>query len=225
MRVVFLGPPGAGKGTQARRLSQLLGVPHISTGEMLRAAITQGTALGQTVRQYVEAGKLVPDVLMQELVRQRLSEPDAANGFVLDGYPRNVQQAQTLDEILGELGTRLDRAVLLDLDPDLLVERLSGRLVCPVCGANYHRRFNPPKHDSVCDRDGATLVQRADDRPGTVRARLEEYTKQMAPVTDYYRQRGLLAVVDASGTIDQVWRGLLRVLGLAEQAENVIEEG
>ena len=143
---------------------------------------------------------------------------------MLDGYPRNLEQARTLDAILGELGTRLDRAILLDLDPDLLVERISGRLVCPVCGTNYHPKFSPPKHDSVCDRDGATLVQRADDRPGTVRARLEEYTKQTKPIIDYYRERDLLVRVDAAGTIDEVWHNLLAALGLTQQAGKRVDE-
>ncbi len=214
MRLVLLGPPGAGKGTQARRLSGLLGVPHISTGDMLRLAIAQGTDVGRAVREFVESGRLVPDELMEEIVRIRLRQPDTGSGFILDGYPRTLRQAETLDRILTEDGRRLDRVVLFRVDLNVLVDRLSGRLVCPTCGANYHRKFHPPKDDLRCDRDGTPLVQRADDRPETIRSRLAGYAAQMEPVADYYRRRSLLLEVDAGDAPDAVTDRILRGLGI-----------
>lgn len=191
----------------------ILGVPHISTGDMLRSAIAQGTEIGDRVREYVESGRLVPDDVMEEIVRVRLSRPDASRGFILDGFPRTIRQAETLDAILAEQGQRLDRAVLFNVDRDVLIRRLSGRLVCPVCGSNYHVEFHPPRNDLRCDRDGARLVQRADDRPETVAARLDGYVAQVAPVVEYYRARDLLVELDADGPTDEVTHRLLELLG------------
>lgn len=215
MRLVFLGPPGAGKGTQARRLSGILGLPHISTGDILRAAIAQDTETGRKVRDYVESGRLVPDDVMEEIVRARLERPDAAQGFILDGFPRTIRQAEALDTILAERGQTLDRAVLFQVDRQVLIERLSGRMVCPVCGTNYHRVFHPPREDEVCDGDGAKLIQRKDDLPETVASRLEGYYHQIQPVVEYYRNRGLLYELDAEGDADTVTRRLLQGLGIS----------
>jgi adenylate kinase len=204
MRVVLLGPPGAGKGTQAERLSRRLGVPHISTGAMLREAILRETDLGRAVREYVESGRLVPDPLMEEVLETRLREPDSAAGFVLDGYPRTTAQAESLDRFLTRQGWHLDRVVLLEVPPEELVERLSGRLVCPLCGANYHPKHRPPRRDQVCDVDQAPLAQRSDDQPETVLGRLKLFELETGPVVAYYGQKGLLTRVPGSGTIEQV---------------------
>lgn len=198
MRLVFLGPPGAGKGTQARRLADRYGIPQVATGDILREAIASGSELGQRARAYVERGELVPDEVMLAVVEERLRRADAQRGFILDGFPRTVAQAEGLDRLLRRLGWRLDAVVLFEVPEEALVRRLAGRWTCPACGRVFHDVYNPPSTPGVCDADSTRLVQREDDRPETVRRRLAVYAEQTAPLVEYYRARGLLHRVDGS---------------------------
>jgi adenylate kinase len=209
VELIFLGPPGAGKGTQAARVAQYLGVPHIATGDMFRQAAKADTDLGRRVGASMEQGRLVPDSVTNEFMAERLSKPDAAGGFILDGYPRNVEQAQFLDTALASLGMKLDRAVKFVVTREEVVARLSGRRVCPSCGAVYHETLQPPRLPGLCDRDGSRLVQRPDDREETVLRRLEVYERETKPLYDLYAGRGLLAEVDAIGSTEAVFRRLL----------------
>lgn len=199
MRLVFLGPPGAGKGTQAAKLADHLGVPRISTGDILRRNVADGSDLGKRAKGYMEAGTLVPDDLVIEMTKRRLAEPDAKKGFILDGFPRTIAQA----EILAKL-TPLDAVVDFYLEPEELIKRNSGRRVCPKCEAVYHVLSNAPRKPGVCDRCGSTLVTRPDDREEVVRTRIETYENQTAPLIQYYKERDLLREVYASGLIDEV---------------------
>jgi len=196
---VFLGPPGVGKGTQAARLAQELRVPHLSTGDILRAAVAARTPLGLEAEGHMSAGRLVPDDLVLRILRERLASPDTREGFILDGFPRNRAQAEALSGI-----TPVDVVLALDLPSDVLVERITGRWVCPTCQSVYHVRNNPPKVAGRCDRDGHELIQRPDDRREAVETRLKVYTNQTAPLLEFYRGRGLLRPVDASGRPDEV---------------------
>ncbi|HEY8414917.1 MAG TPA: adenylate kinase, partial [Thermaerobacter sp.] len=191
MRWIFLGPPGAGKGTQAARLAERAGVPQISTGDMLRAAVRAGTPLGLEAKRYMDAGQLVPDDVTIAIVRERLAQDDCRRGFLLDGFPRTVPQAEGLAAALEELGVGLDGVLYFDVPDEVVVERLSGRRVCPECQATYHVRFDPPREAGRCDRCGAALVQRHDDREETVRERLAVYRRQTEPLVDYYHRAGL----------------------------------
>jgi adenylate kinase len=205
MRLVLLGPPGAGKGTQAARIAAKYGVPHLSTGDMLREAVAADTEVGRRAKAIMDAGRLVPDDVMNQLVAERLAQPDAARGFVLDGFPRTVAQAETLDDLLGRRDQELDAVLELAVDDDALVERISGRFACAQCGAGYHDRFRRPKADGACDVCGSReFVRREDDKPETVRARLKAYHAQTAPLLPYYRDKGLLAAVDGMAEIDDV---------------------
>jgi adenylate kinase len=215
MRVVLLGPPGAGKGTQAAAMRERYRVPHVSTGDMLRAAIAADTPLGRQAKSLVDAGQLLPDDLMAVMVRERLQMPDVGEGFVLDGYPRTVAQAETLDAVLGETGHSLDRVLFLEVDDAEIVKRLSGRRSCASCGAPYHVTEAPPREAGRCDActgAGGALMQRPDDREDVVAERLRVYRERTAPVADHYRKRGLLSVVDASGTVGEVERRILTAL-------------
>ncbi len=206
MDIVFLGPPGAGKGTQARRLSEALGLAHLSTGAVLRRAVAEGTPVGRRAQAIMDCGDLVSDDVLADLVREALEAPTAQAGVVFDGYPRNGAQADTLDRILEETGRRVDRAILVEIDEAVLVERLSGRRSCPADGATYHVTADPPRKAGVCDRCGGGLVQRADDRPGTVRDRMAVYRAQTAGVEDRYARRGILLRIDgARGGPDEVF--------------------
>lgn len=198
-RIVFLGPPGAGKGTQASLLSRELGIPHLSTGDLLRAAVAARTPLGLEAEGHMNAGRLVPDELVLQILAERLRGREAAGGFVLDGYPRNLAQARALETI-----TPIDRVVFFDLPHDVLVRRLSARRICPKCQSVYNVESRPPRTPGRCDHDGAELVQRPDDRPEAVAIRLKVYDEQTAPLLDHYRQRGLLRSIDASGSPDDV---------------------
>lgn len=207
-----MGPPGAGKGTQAAKIAEHFGIPHISTGDIFRAAINSGSELGRKLKQFLDAGKLVPDEVTIAVVRERLEQPDCENGFLLDGFPRTIPQAEALDQILREMGTELDIVLNISVAPEIIVQRLSGRRICRNCGATYHVKFQPPKHPGVCDRCGGKLYQRSDDNEETVKERLDVYTKQTAPLLDYYRKRGLLTQVDGNQSIDQVWSEIERTL-------------
>jgi adenylate kinase len=200
-----MGMPGVGKGTQAARLRQTLDVPHVSTGDILREAVRQGSALGRRVRSYIDSGQLVPDELMGELIRDRLDRADARAGFILDGFPRTAEQVAILDGVLSDLGVELLGVYLLEAPEGEIVRRLTGRRVCPACGTVFHLEHDPPRSAGVCDRCESALVQRADDAEEVIRERLAVYRRQTAPVAATYRERGLLRVIDASAPPDAVF--------------------
>lgn len=209
MLIVFLGPPGAGKGTQAARLATKYGIPQVSTGDMLREAVTAGTEVGLRAKSIMDAGQLVDDATLADLVRDRLAQPDASGGAILDGYPRNTSQAATLDEILADSEHAcVDCVLFLEVAEDVLVDRLSKRRACPSCNANYHLAFNPPSNGTHCDRCGTELIQREDDREEVVRDRLGVYRESTEPLVDFYTQRGSLVRIDGEGSIDDVWAGV-----------------
>ncbi len=205
MNVILMGPPGAGKGTQAKRIARKLNIPHISTGDMLREAVAAGTDLGLKVKEIMDKGFLVPDDLMMDLVRERLAREDTKNGFILDGFPRTVEQAIALDKMLDELKKEIHVALLVDSDEEEIVKRISSRRVCPECGKVYNLLTLRPEVEGYCDNDGSKLIQRDDDRPETVRARYRVYSDKTAPVIRYYSgEKGNLVKVDGSGEIDTV---------------------
>ncbi len=204
MRLVLVGPPGAGKGTQAQFIAAHASMPKISTGDIFRANVSQRTPLGLQAKKFMDAGDLVPDEITIDMVRDRLAEEDAQDGFLLDGFPRTVPQAHVLDDMLAELGTKLDVVLELVVDDDEVVRRLSGRRTCRGCGHVWHLDFDPPSRESVCDRCGGELFQRDDDRPDTVRHRIEVYGDQTAPLIAYYAERGLLVGLDATGPVEDV---------------------
>jgi adenylate kinase len=204
VRLVLVGPPGAGKGTQAEFIADRFSIPKISTGDIFRANVSGGTELGRMAKEYMDAGDLVPDKVTIAMVRDRLGEPDAAAGFLLDGFPRNVAQAYELDSILNDLGNSLDVVLELQVDNEEVVRRLSGRRTCRKCGHIWHVEYDPTKIEGVCDRCGGELFQRDDDRAETVRHRLDVYVEQTSPLVEFYSGRGQLVVVDAIGTVEDV---------------------
>lgn len=212
MRIVLLGAPGAGKGTQARLLSTDYGIPQVSTGDMLRAALKAGTPLGLEAKRYMDAGNLVPDDVICGLIRERLGEPDAAPGFLLDGFPRTEPQAEALDAMLAAIGQDLQLAIDVVVPEEDLVERLSGRRVCRECGASFHVRFNPSAKGDVCELCDGALYQRADDSADTVRNRLKVYQAQTAPISARYERAGILRRLDGNRTMDQVRADLAGML-------------
>ncbi len=212
MRVLFLGPPGAGKGTQARDLAQEWAVPQIATGDMLREAMAADTPLGREAKQYYDRGALVPDDVIVGMIADRLAQPDAKRGFILDGFPRTIGQAEALGRLLDSLGQPLDRVLFFDVPEAELLRRLTGRRVCRQCGATYHVVSAPSRRADVCDRCGGELYQRADDSEDTVRTRLQVYATQTAPLLEYYRERGLLVRVPADGSIEGIRQFLRRAV-------------
>ncbi|MGB2568504.1 adenylate kinase [Micromonospora citrea] len=204
MRLVLVGPPGAGKGTQAEFIAAHLSVPKISTGDIFRANVSQGTPLGVEAKRYMDAGKLVPDEVTINMVRDRLAESDAAEGFLLDGFPRTTPQAAALDKLLADLGTALDLVLELVVDDDEVIRRLSGRRTCRGCGKIWHVEFDATTREGICDRCGAELFQRDDDKPETIAARLREYADKTAPLVDYYGAQGKLVGIDATGPVEDV---------------------
>ncbi len=212
MRLVIVGPPGAGKGTQSARISSKYGIPHVSTGDMFREILRREDELASRVRRYVESGELVPDELVVEMVRDRICRPDCERGFILDGFPRTLSQAEALDRMLREANKDLDAVLYLRVSEEAVVRRLSRRRVCESCGAIYHLDYSPPRVPGVCDRCGGRLVQRDDDREEVVRERLRVYHRQTEPLVGYYRQRGILIEVDGCKEIDQVWEDIQRAL-------------
>jgi len=204
MNIVFMGPPGAGKGTQADRIVKRFGIPHISTGDAFRQAMQEGTPLGLKAKEYVSRGLLVPDEITNGIVRERLAQADCASGFLLDGFPRTLAQAEALDGILAGLNRSIDHVVYLKVDRALLFIRLTGRRICKACGEIYHTKFRPPRTEGVCDKCGGELMQRADDSEEKVGTRLDEYFNKTEPVLKYYDAKGLLREVDGERDIDEV---------------------
>lgn len=215
MKLILLGPPGAGKGTQAKMLTERFGIPQISTGDILRAAVKEGTPMGLQAKACMDAGALVPDEVVVGIVRERLQQADCAAGFILDGFPRTVPQAEALTATLDELGKELDAVLSLEVDVEALVERLTGRRTCKECGRGYHLKFDPPRQAGICDACGGTLFQRDDDQEATIRKRLEVYREQTAPLAGYYQQHHLLSRVDGMQEIGSVQRQLLAALQAA----------
>lgn len=213
MRLIFLGPPGAGKGTQARTLAAAEGVVQIATGDMLREAVAGGTRLGLEAKSYMDRGALVPDEVVIGLVAERLDRDDARKGFVLDGFPRTVAQAEALERLLKDRNLAVDRVIFFDVSEPELVRRLTGRRVCRQCGTNYHLTFSPPKRAGQCDRCGGELYQREDDAEATVRRRLEVYRAQTSPLLDYYRDRGLLTRIAGEGAPEEIAQAIRRAVG------------
>lgn len=212
MNIILLGPPGAGKGTQAKRISEKYKIPHISTGDILRENIARKTRLGIAAQSYINRGELVPDELLISLMRERLGRADTRGGFLLDGYPRTIPQALALTDILREGQRKLDNVIDIKVPDEVLVRRISGRLMCK-CGASYHREFNPPRTAGMCDKCGSRLFQREDDREDAVRNRLSVYKKQTLPLIEYYGNEGILKTVDGSKGIDEIFRDICILLG------------
>jgi len=204
VHIVLVGPPGAGKGTQAQFIASHLSIPKISTGDIFRVNVSQGTELGREAKAYMDRGDLVPDSVTIAMVRDRLAEGDTRDGFLLDGFPRTLTQAKALDETLDDIGTRLDVVLELVVDDDEVVRRLSGRRTCRVCGRVWHLDFDPPTRDGICDQCGGELFQRDDDREETVRHRLEVYAEQTAPLIDFYADKSILVGLDATGPVEDV---------------------
>lgn len=204
MRIVLVGPPGAGKGTQAQFIASHLSIPKISTGDIFRVNVSQGTELGREAKAYMDRGDLVPDSVTIAMVRDRLAEGDTRDGFLLDGFPRTLTQAKALDETLDDMGTKLDVVLELVVDDDEVVRRLSGRRTCRVCGRVWHLDFDPPTREGICDQCGGELFQRDDDREATVRHRLEVYAEQTAPLIDFYADKSILVGLDATGPVEDV---------------------
>lgn len=213
MRLVIMGPPGAGKGTQAALIKETYNIPHISTGDMFREAISNKTALGIEAKKNIDKGMLVPDSVTISLVKERLSQDDCKKGFLLDGFPRTIAQAQALDEILKELNIKLDAVINIDVDFNVLVDRIIGRRACPKCGASFHIVNQPPKKEGICDACGSVLVQRKDDTKETVVTRLDVYTNQTKPLLDYYTNQGLIKNVCGLGDIDVIFSNIKKSLG------------
>jgi adenylate kinase len=212
MKLILLGPPGAGKGTQAKMLTEEFSIPQISTGDILRAAVKAGTPMGVKARAYMDAGGLVPDDVVVGIVRDRLYEADCNNGFILDGFPRTVAQADALQAGLQEMCKELDRVISLNVDVEALVERLTGRRTCKECGRGYHVKFDPPCVNGVCDNCGGSLFQRDDDQEETIRKRLRVYAEQTAPLINYYRETGMLLELNGMQPITQVQEEMLLLL-------------
>ncbi|EXF27979.1 adenylate kinase [Finegoldia magna ALB8] len=212
MRLILLGPPGAGKGTQAKRVIEEFDIPHISTGDIFRKNIKEKTELGQKVEGLLAEGKLVPDELTIEIVWDRLDQEDCKNGFLLDGFPRTIPQAEALDEGLAKRGLKLDRVLNIDVDKDSLVKRLSGRRVCPSCGASYHIDNNPTKVDGICDACQTPVIQREDDKEETVLDRIKVYDSQTKPLVDFYNKQDLVFTVDGTLPIDEITNKLVTEL-------------
>ncbi|AYF53738.1 adenylate kinase [Clostridium botulinum C] len=205
MRMILLGPPGAGKGTQAKLISEKYSIPHISTGDIFRKNISEKTPLGVKAKEYMDKGQLVPDELTIDLVNDRLTHEDCKTGFLLDGFPRTVKQAEALENFLNKNNQSLDTALLINVPSSFILERMTGRRVCPSCGASYHIKFNPPKIEGICDVCKAEVIQRKDDTEETVKERIEVYDRQTQPLVDFYASKDQLFVVDGTQSIDQVF--------------------
>lgn len=208
----MLGAPGAGKGTQAANLAKELNIPHISTGDIFRANIKNGTELGKKAKSYMDAGKLVPDELVCDLVADRIAKDDCKEGYILDGFPRTIPQAEALDKAVLALGTKIDYAVNIDVPDEAIITRMGGRRACLNCGATYHVQYNPPKKEGICDTCGHPLVLRDDDKPETVQTRLNVYHEQTQPLIDYYEKKNILVTVDGTQSMDKVFSDILKAV-------------
>ena len=213
MKLILLGPPGAGKGTQAANIIETFSIPHISTGDIFRKNIKEGTELGKKAKEYMDRGELVPDTLVVEIVEDRLKAEDCKSGFLLDGFPRTVFQAEALDKVLENMGAGLDYVINVVVDPELLVERAVGRRICRDCGSTYHIKYNPPKEESVCDKCSGELYQRSDDNADTVTNRIRVYMDETSPLIEYYRVKGNLINVDGQQDIEKVFDDILKAIG------------
>lgn len=218
MKIIMLGAPGAGKGTQAKKIAAKYNIPHISTGDIFRANIKNGTELGQKAKTYMDQGLLVPDELVVDLVVDRVNQEDAKNGYVLDGFPRTIPQAEALDAALAELGQKVDHAIDVDVPDENIVRRMGGRRACVGCGATYHLEYAPTKTEGVCDVCGKELILRDDDKPETVLKRLGVYHEQTQPLIDYYTNAGILKTVDGTIDINDVFQAIVEILGEYEHA-------
>jgi len=212
MRIIFLGPPGAGKGTQAKMLIDRYGIPQISTGDILRAAVKEGTPMGKKAKEYMDSGKLVPDEVVIGIMQDRLKEADCAKGFILDGFPRTVAQAEALEKMLKELNMPIDKVLALEVPDEVLIERLTGRRTCKSCGQMYHVKFDPPKNVDKCDKCNGELFQRDDDKEETIKNRLSVYHAQTAPLLDFYGKKGMVIKIDGTKTPDEIFKSLINVL-------------
>jgi adenylate kinase len=215
MRLVLVGPPGAGKGTQAQFLSEAFAIPHIATGDIFRVNLREGTVLGIEAKAYMDSGELVPDSLTNAMIADRLTKSDAANGFLLDGFPRNILQAEVLDAILSQAGTQLDAALELTVDSSEIIRRLAGRRICRSCGRTWHLDFDPPSAPGVCDDCGGEIYQREDDTEATVLRRLEVYSEQTEPIVGYYRLQGVLISISAMGEVSEITNRAISALRAA----------
>ena len=213
MKIIMLGAPGAGKGTQAKQIADKYGIPHISTGDIFRANIKNGTELGKKAKEYMDQGALVPDELTCDLVMDRIAQDDAKNGFVLDGFPRTIPQAEALTAALEKIGQKMDFAIDVDVPDENIVNRMSGRRACLNCGATYHIVSIPPKQEGICDRCGSEIVLRDDDKPETVQKRLSVYHEQTQPLIGYYQKQGILQSVDGTVPMEEVFRSIVAILG------------
>lgn len=213
MKIIMLGAPGAGKGTQAKQIADKYSIPHISTGDIFRANLKEGTELGKKAKEYMDQGLLVPDELTCDLVMDRISQEDCKNGFVLDGFPRTIPQAEALDAALSKIGQKMDYAIDVDVPDDNIINRMSGRRACLNCGATYHIVSIPTKVEGVCDRCGSQVVLRDDDQPETVKKRLEVYHAQTQPLIDYYKKQDILKTVDGTQPMEQVFDAIVEILG------------
>ena len=213
MKIIMLGAPGAGKGTQEKQIADKYSIPHISTGDIFRANIKNGTELGKKAKQYMDQGALVPDELTCDLVMDRIQQDDCKNGFVLDGFPRTIPQAEALDAALGKINEKMDYAIDVDVPDENIVNRMSGRRACLNCGATYHLISIPPKVEGICDRCGSEIVLREDDKPETVQKRLKVYHEQTQPLIDYYKNQGILKSVDGTQPMDEVFKAIVTILG------------
>jgi adenylate kinase len=221
LNLILFGPPGAGKGTQADRLRVDFQLPYIATGDMLRANVKEATELGQEAKRYMDAGELVPDAVIVGMAAERLQAEDAQDGFILDGFPRTIAQAEALERQLSEMGRRITAALLVDVADEEVIRRLSGRRVCVKAGHNYHLEFDPPKHDGVCDQDGSRLIQRDDDKPDVIKNRLRVYHEQTAPLIDYYDGQGLMRRIDGTRPPAEVHDHIRAVIATLRMEENV----
>lgn len=213
MKIIMLGAPGAGKGTQAKMIAEKYGVPHVSTGDIFRANIKNGTELGKEAKKYMDQGLLVPDELTVKILLDRVAQPDCKNGYVLDGFPRTIPQAEVLDKALSELGDAIDYAINVDVPDDNIVKRMSGRRACVTCGATYHIEHVPPKKEGICDQCGSELILRDDDKPETVLNRLNVYHGQTQPLIDFYTAKGVLRTVDGTVDMKDVFAAIVEILG------------
>ena len=213
MKIIMLGAPGAGKGTQAKKIAEKYGIPHISTGDIFRANIKNGTELGKKAKTYMDQGALVPDELTCDLVVDRIQQPDCANGYVLDGFPRTIPQAECLTTALDKLGQKMDYAINVEVPDENIIDRMSGRRACVACGGTYHIKYNPTKKEGICDACGGELILRDDDKPETVKQRLEVYHTQTQPLIDYYTKEGILKEVDGTQDLQKVFDDITAILG------------